>query len=66
MCDFCTDFNIKEAKLKEINLYECTNLDGERVYELDIERPNGIIPELWRNKPLKINFCPICGRKLMD
>lgn len=60
-CNFCTD---KKPELKEINMYEYTDLNGQKSYELDIERPNGVIPEPWRNKTLKINFCPICGRKL--
>lgn len=64
-CGFCSDF-LKEPNLKEINMYECVVLDGTTVYRLDIERPDGFIPEKWRNKPLKINYCPICGRKLAN
>ena len=65
-CNFCSGFNAIEPKLKEINMYECTKENGQKSYNLDIERPDGFIPEPWRNKPLQINFCPICGRKLAD
>ena len=64
-CSFCSGFNI-EPKLKEINMYEYTKEDGQKSYSLDVERPDGFIPEPWRNKQLQINFCPICGRKLVD
>ena len=66
MCEFCYDLYKKEPKLKEINMYECTRINGEIEYELDIERPDGFIPEKWRSKPLIINYCPICGRKLRN
>lgn len=62
-CEFCSDF-MTEPKLKEINMYEGSSSNGEFEYRLDIERPDGFIPEKWRSKSLKINYCPICGRKL--
>lgn len=64
-CNFCNDF-AAEPKMKEINMYEYTTSDGVATYRLDIERPDGFIPESWRNKSLKINYCPICGRKLAN
>lgn len=64
-CEFCSDF-MAEPKLKEINMYEGSSLNGEFEYRLDIERPDGFIPEKWRSKSLKINYCPICGRKLSN
>ena len=60
-CEYC-NFN-EEPKEKHIELYKCTDTKG-RYYALDIERPDGFIPEPWRNKPLRIQYCPICGRKL--
>lgn len=63
-CSFCKDF-LEEPKLKEINMYEYATVDGTARYRLDIERPDGFIPEKWRSKPLKINYCPICGRELL-
>ena len=62
-CEFCSDF-MAEPKLKEINMYEGNSLNVELEYILDIERPDGFIPEKWRSKSLKINYCPICGRRL--
>lgn len=62
MCEFCTNF-MAEPKLKEINMYENTSNDNAE-YRLDVERPDGFIPEKWRSKSLKINYCPLCGRKL--
>lgn len=64
-CEFCSDF-MAEPKLKEINMYEGNSLNGELEYIPDIERPDGFIPEKWRSKSLKINYCPMCGRKLKD
>ena len=61
LCEYC-NFN-EEPKEKHIELYKCTDTKG-RYYALDIERPDGFIPEPWRNKPLRIQYCPICGRKL--
>lgn len=63
MCNFCSGFDVIEPELKTINMYECTDINGVKSYRLDIERPDGFIPEPWRNKSLKINFCPICGRE---
>lgn len=60
-----SDF-MAEPKLKEINMYEGNSLNGELEYILDIERPDGFIPEKWRSKSLKINYCPKCGRKLSN
>lgn len=60
-CDFCTNFDTEEPKLKEINMYK----DINNGYCLDVERSDGIfIPEGLRNKRLYINYCPMCGRKL--
>lgn len=47
-------------------MYEVTKENKQKIYVLDIERPLGIIPEPWRNKQLEINYCPICGRKLIE
>ena len=63
ICEYC-NFD-REPKEKRIELYKCTDTNG-RYYALDIERPDGFIPEPWRNKPLIIQYCPICGRKLGD
>lgn len=63
-CKYCSGFDIYEPKLKHIEMYETTCIDGNTKYYLDIERPDGFIPEKWRNKRLEINYCPICGRKL--
>lgn len=63
-CKFCSDF-MMEPKLKEINMYEYSS-NSKAEYRLDIERPDGFILEKWRSKSLKINYCPICGRKLKD
>jgi hypothetical protein len=60
-CEFCIN---KVPELKEINMYEHTDLNGQKYHILDIERPYGYIPEAWRNRPLQINFCPMCGRRL--
>lgn len=65
MCKFCNNFNI-EPELKTINMYEVIKENKQKFYVLDIERPLGIIPEPWRNKQLEINYCPICGRKLIE
>lgn len=65
MCRFCNNFTI-EPELKTINMYEVTKENKQKIYVLDIERPLGIIPEPWRNKQLEINYCPICGRKLIE
>ena len=62
-CKFCGRIH---PKLKEINMYECKGVDNTEYYALDIERPLGIIPEPWRNKELRVNYCPICGRKLVE
>lgn len=61
-CEFCNRIN---TKLKEINMYECKGMDNRKYYALDIERPLGMIPEPWRNKQFEINYCPVCGRKLI-
>lgn len=66
MCNFCSGFDVIEPELKTINMYEHTDENGVKSYRLDIERPCGFIPEPWRNKSLKINFCPICGRELYN
>lgn len=63
-CKYCSGFDIYEPKLKYIEMYETMCIDGNKKYYLDIERPDGFIPEEWRNKRLEINYCPICGRKL--
>lgn len=63
-CDYCTDFN-RMPELKNIVMYEETGLDGQVRYALDVERPCGYIPEPWRNKPLYIRYCPMCGRNLI-
>ena len=60
-CEYC-NFD-REPKEKHIELYKCSDTKG-RYYTLDIERPNGVIPKPWRNKPLRIQYCPVCGRKL--
>ncbi len=57
-CEYCSD-RYREPELKSINLYK-----GPNYYVLDIERPDGFIPEPWRNKRLYVNFCPMCGRRL--
>ena len=64
MCKFCTFSNDEDLKEKNIYLYEVTYTDKSKHYELDIERPSGIIPERWRNKPLEVYYCPLCGRQL--
>lgn len=64
MCKFCTFLSDEDLKEKNIYLYEVTHTDKSKHYELDIERPLGIIPERWRNKPLEAYYCPLCGRKL--
>ena len=64
MCRFCTFPYDEDVKEKNIYLYEVTKLDKTIHYELDIERPVGVIPERWRNKPLRVYYCPLCGRKL--
>lgn len=46
-------------------MYECKGTDNRKYYALDIGRPLGMIPEPWRNKQLEINYCPVCGRKLI-
>ena len=46
-------------------MYECKGTDNRKYYALDIERPLGMIPEPWRNKQFEINYCPVCGRKLI-
>ena len=56
-CYFC---NFEEPiREKEINLYIAT--DG---FLLDIERGIGYIPEHCRSKPLHVNYCPVCGKRL--
>ena len=60
-CEYC-NFD-REPKEKHIELYKCSDTKG-RYYALDIERPDGVIPKPWRNKPLRIQYCPVCGRKL--
>lgn len=64
MCKFCEFSSDEDLKEKNIYLYEVTHTDKNKHYELDIERPLGIIPERWRNKPLEVYYCPLCGRKL--
>lgn len=64
MCKFCTFPGDEDLKEKNIYLYEVTHIDESKHYELDIERPLGTIPERWRNKPLEVYYCPLCGRKL--
>lgn len=65
-CNYCTDFINKEPELKSIEMYEETSRDGYTYYVLDVERPTGYIPEPWRNRPLYIRYCPLCGRKLIE
>ena len=56
-CYFC---DLKAPlKEEEINLYY-----GSDGFLLDIERPLECIPEHCRSKPLYINYCPICGKRL--
>ena len=64
MCKFCVFPDNEDLKEKNIYLYEVTDVDKSKYYKLDIERPTGIIPERWRNKPLTVYYCPLCGRKL--
>mgnify|MGYP004535126405 CR=1 FL=1 len=65
MCKFCTFPGDEDLKEKNIYLYESTSYaDKSKYYELDIERPTGFIPERWRNRPLTVYYCPLCGRKL--
>lgn len=62
-CEFC---NRTHPKLKELNMYECVDVNSRKYYALDIERPFGIIPEPWRSKELEVSHCPVCGRKLIE
>ena len=61
-CKYCSDFSFIDPKQKEINMYNGTDVQGNKYYYLDVERPDGFIPEPWRNK--RVYYCPLCGREL--
>lgn len=63
-CEYCSDF-LREAELKTIVMCRGEDREGCEYYYLDIERPEGFIPEPWRNRRLYIRYCPMCGRKLI-
>lgn len=56
-----SDYALFFAKVRKGEVWD---MDKSKYYELDIERPTGVIPERWRNKPLTVYYCPLCGRKL--
>ena len=65
-CKYCSDFDTVDPELNHIEMFEGRDKEGCKYYYLDIERPTGFIPEPWRNRPLYIRYCPMCGRKLIE
>jgi hypothetical protein len=64
-CVYCSDFHLREPELKSIEMWEGMDSLGNKYYYLDVQRPEGFIPEPWRNRRLYIRYCPLCGRKLI-
>ena len=65
MCKYC-DIN-QEAHDYEIELYRCNSYEYEGdKYFLMVQHPAGTYKKLEWAKPLEINFCPVCGRKLTE
>ena len=64
-CEFC-DF-YREPKEWEIGLYEQTGYyyDGKK-YFLEVEYPLGDARQYPKIRPVEVNFCPKCGRRLVE
>ena len=64
-CEYCSDFHLREPEVKTIEMCHGKDKEGCDYYYLDVSRPEGFVPEPWRNRRLYIRYCPLCGRKLI-